>query len=176
MTEPKASSEKALKLRKRVKQKKPEFMRQESWRYIRLKENWRRPHGLDNKVRKRIKGWPARVSSGYRGPKGSRKLHPSGFKEVIVYNSDGLNEIDSQTQAVRISHTVGKRKRAGILAEARKKNIVVLNARSKPTEEKEKESGSESEETSQKEGTMKTEGQEKREEPSEETSKRTDKK
>jgi len=34
------ASEKALKLRSRIKKKKPEFVRQESWRYKRLKKNW----------------------------------------------------------------------------------------------------------------------------------------
>lgn len=139
-------SEKALKLRKRVKAKKPNFVRQESWKYVRLKENWRRPHGLDNKVRKRFKGWPARVSAGYRGPKSARALHPSGFEEVLVYNADGLKEIDSGTQAARIAHTVGQRKRVQILAEARKKKIVVLNQRqAKETTKKEEEPAEEAE-------------------------------
>ena len=132
MTEHKATPAKqALRLRKRTKAKKPNFVRQESWKYIRLKENWRRPHGLDNKVRKRFKGWPARVSAGYRGPKSSRNLHPSGFEEVIVFNVDDLQGIKSETQVARIAHTVGQRKRAQILAEARKKEITILNQREK---------------------------------------------
>jgi len=147
MALPKATaSEKVLKLRKRVKAKKPNFVRQESWKYVRLKENWRRPHGLDNKVRKRFKGWPARVSAGYRGPKNARALHPSGFEEVLVYNADGLKQIDPGTQAARIAHTVGQRKRVQILTEARKKKIVVLNQRQvKETVKKEEEPTEETE-------------------------------
>jgi large subunit ribosomal protein L32e len=152
MTAPKAiTPEKALKLRERVKRKKPEFVRQESWKYIRLKENWRRPRGLDNKVKKRIKGWPPLVSSGYRGPKVSRGLHPSGFEEILVYNTEHLKQINPKIQAVRIAHTVGKRKRVKIITEAKKKKITVLNLKeAREAVEKEKESTEETEKEEEK--------------------------
>ena len=140
------ASEKTLRLRKRIKKRKPKFVRQESWKYIRLKENWRRPRGLDNKVRKRIKGWPPRVSVGYRGPKAARAFHPSGLEEILVYNVEDLTEIDPKTQAARIAHNVGKRKRARILTEAREKKIRVLNiGQAKETAKKEVEPTEEAE-------------------------------
>lgn len=120
-------TEKALELREHVKKNKPKFVRQESWRYKRLKENWRRPRGLDNKMRRKIKGWPPTVNTGYRGPKVSRGLHPSGYREVLLYNLRELKGIDPKTQAIKIAHTVGNRNRAKILAEARKKKITILN-------------------------------------------------
>jgi large subunit ribosomal protein L32e len=130
-------TKKTLKLKRRIRQKKPKFVRSESWRYVRIKENWRRPRGLDHKMRIKYDGWPPSVSVGYRGPKATRGLHPSGYREVLVYNVEGLSGIDTKTQAVRIAHTVGKRKKAGILAEAKKKRIAVLNIKEAvPREEK----------------------------------------
>jgi large subunit ribosomal protein L32e len=132
--------EKALELRELAKKKKPDFVRQENWRYRRVKENWRRPRGLDNKMRRKIKGWPPTVSVGYRGPKVARGLHPSGYNEVLVYNAAGLKKIDPKTQAIRIAHAVGKRNRTKILVEARKRKITILNLReAKEVVEEEKE-------------------------------------
>jgi large subunit ribosomal protein L32e len=119
--------QKALKTRKRVKKKKPNFVRPESWRYLRLKESWRRPRGLDHKVRRKIKGWPPGVSVGYKGPKVARGLHPSGYREVLVYNAKEVASVDPKFEAARIGHTVGKRKRAQIIAEAKEREVTVLN-------------------------------------------------
>lgn len=80
-------------------------------------------------MRRKIKGWPPTVNTGYRGPKAARGLHPSGYQEILVYNVEDLKKVDSKTQAIRIAHTVGKKKRAQILTEARKKRIVILNVK-----------------------------------------------
>jgi len=122
-------SQKALKVRARAKNKKPKFVRAESWKYDRFSVSWRRPRGLDNKIRRKIKGWPAGVSVGYKGPKIARGLHPSGYREVLVYNAQDISTIEPATQAARIAHTVGKRKRALIIAEAKKLNVKILNVK-----------------------------------------------
>jgi large subunit ribosomal protein L32e len=128
MAEKKPSlSREALKLRARAKNKKPKFIRAESWKYDRFSLSWRKPRGLDNKIRRKIKGWPPGPSMGYKGPKIARFLHPSGYREVIVFNVDGLSTIDPNNQAARIAHTVGKRKRALIIAEAKNLDIKILN-------------------------------------------------
>lgn len=122
-----AISRKLLKLRKRAKQKKPEFLRSESWRYSKMSESWRRPRGLDHKMRRKIKGWPPMVSTGYKGPKVARGLHPSGLREVLVHNVEELTLVDPSVQAARIGHTVGKKKRTLIIAAANEKKIRILN-------------------------------------------------
>lgn len=107
--------------------RRPEFMRQESWRYLRLKPNWRRPRGKDSKMRLQIKGWPPLVKIGYRTPREYRGLHPSGYKEALVYRPEDLRGLDPNIHAVRIAGSVGMKKRIMIVEEARKLGLKVLN-------------------------------------------------
>jgi len=126
-TPEKTAVEQALKLRKAVKVRKPSFRRHESWRYSRLKESWRKPRGLDNKMRLKAKGWPKSVNIGYGGPKIARGLHPSGYFEVLVHTPDEVAKVDPKTHAIRIAHNVGTRKRIQIASLAREREIHVLN-------------------------------------------------
>src|SRR5918912_111068 len=95
--------------RKKVAEKRPEFIRQESWRYDRLAVNWRKPKGKDNKMRKQKAGVPAIVKVGYRGPKAARGLHPSGYTDNVVHNVAELAKLDPKKDAARIGRTVGKK-------------------------------------------------------------------
>ena len=140
-------SSKALKVRARARNKKPEFVRQESWRDSKFSLSWRRPRGLDNKVRRKIKGWPASPSTGYKGPKIARGMHPSGYMEVIVNNAEAVAAVDPNTHAIRIAHTVGRKKRAVIIAEAKRLNIKILNVKVTAKEVKPKAETAEAEET-----------------------------
>jgi large subunit ribosomal protein L32e len=130
----------ALAIRTRIKSKKPDFKRQESWRYKRVEKSWRKPRGLDSKMRKKVKGWPKSVNVGYRGPKKLRGLHPSGYAEVLIRTVDDVNKVDPKTQAIRIAHTVGAKKRIEISARATERGIHILNpkqVREEPVEERE---------------------------------------
>jgi len=116
-----------LEIKKKRKKSKPKFIRQESWRYVRIKENWRRPRGLDSKMRLKRKGWPKMPDIGYGSPRLVRGLHPSGFREVLVYNVEQLRSINPDKEAARIAHTVGKKKRIEIIKKAEELGIRVLN-------------------------------------------------
>lgn len=119
----------ALELRKKISQRRPDFVRQESWRYVRLAPSWRKPKGIDNHQRKQKRGWPALVKIGYRGPKIARGFHPSGYTDNLVYNLKDLDRLDPKTDGVRFGHTVGKRKRLEIVAKAKEMKFKVFNAR-----------------------------------------------
>jgi large subunit ribosomal protein L32e len=120
-------NEELLAARKRVAQTRPRFIRQESWRYDRLAENWRKPKGKDNKMRKQKSGMPALVKVGYRSPKAARGLHPSGYRDNLIHNTAELATLDPKVDAARIAHTVGKKKRIEIINKAREHGIKLLN-------------------------------------------------
>ncbi|MEN2974752.1 MAG: 50S ribosomal protein L32e [Candidatus Caldarchaeales archaeon] len=121
-----------------MKNKRPDFARQESWRYVRLKASWRRPRGKDSKMRLQKSGAPQLVKIGYRTPKAYRGLHPSGFKEVVVHRVEDLEDLNPELHAVRISGSVGRMKRLKIMEEAEKKGLKILNPIAIPTPEAEK--------------------------------------
>ncbi|MEN3048103.1 MAG: 50S ribosomal protein L32e [Candidatus Caldarchaeales archaeon] len=111
----------------RARKERPEFPRQESWRYGRLETGWRRPRGKDSKMRLQVRGWPPLVKVGYRSPRRYRGLHPSGFVEVLVHNVGELEGLDPKVHAVRIAGGVGRRKAMEILEAAEARGLRVLN-------------------------------------------------
>ncbi|MGQ0377080.1 MAG: 50S ribosomal protein L32e [Nitrososphaerota archaeon] len=119
-----------LTMREEISKNRPTFVRQESWRYKRLHIQWRKPKGIDNRQRRQEgSSIPALVRVGYRGPKISRGLHPSGYTDNLVYNVNDLGKLNPKTDGVRIGHSVGKKKRTQIIIKAKEKKFKVFNAR-----------------------------------------------
>ena len=124
---PELSENETRLLRQRHKVGKPQFNRQDYHKKKRTPTSWRRPRGGLSKQRRGIKGKGPKVEAGYWTPKAVRGLHPSGFEEVRVENTDDLEGIDGDRQAVRIGSTVGARKRERIEEQAEEADIRVLN-------------------------------------------------
>jgi large subunit ribosomal protein L32e len=118
---------KHLSLRKDIKKRTPEFLREEWFRYKRIPKNWRRPDGITSKMRRHYKYRPSVVRVGFRGPKKVRGLHASGFEEVMVYRPADLESMDPKTQAARIGGSVGTKKRLEIEKKAKELDIRLLN-------------------------------------------------
>ncbi len=124
---PELSEEEERLLAQRERVGKPQFNRQDYHKKKRTPTSWRRPRGGLSKQRRGVKGKGPKVEAGYRTPKSVRGLHPSGFEEVRVENTDDLDDIDGDRQAARIGSTVGARKRERIEEEAEDAGIRVLN-------------------------------------------------
>lgn len=119
--------EEKLRLRKQIKKRTPDFLREEWFRYKRIPKNWRKPDGITSKMRVNLKYRPSQVRIGFRGPKETRGLHPSGFEEVVVNNVNDLEGINPKLQAARIGSTVGTKKRMDIEKRAEELDVRILN-------------------------------------------------
>jgi len=113
---------------------KPKIRHQESWRYARLSESWRKPRGKTSRMRLRRKGWPAIANVGYKGPRESRMVHPSGLRERLIHRPEELAGLSADKEAVRIAATVGERKRVTIVDQAQQLGLRILNLRTRKAE------------------------------------------
>lgn len=115
-----------LEKRKKLKSRKPDFVRQD-FHKKRLKKKWVRPRGLQSKVRLRIKDKPRRISTGWGSPKAVKGLHPSGLREIIVSTISEVENVNKDTEGIVLRRTVGKKKRIEIIKVAIEKGIKILN-------------------------------------------------
>lgn len=120
-------TKKLLELRKKIKKKKPIFVRRDSHKVVRVEPKWRQPRGRHSSVRQKHKGRPKLVSIGFSSPREVRHLHSSGLKKVIVSHSRQLDCLDPLKEGVVISRTVGNIKRKELIKLALAKKLKILN-------------------------------------------------
>jgi len=119
-----------LRIRRKIKREKPDYLRPYWWTKIRLKnriDSWRRPRGIHNKMRKRKKGRPPLVEVGYGSPREVKGLLGNGKRPVIIHNVEELEKIDKEKEIAVIASTVGKRKRLEIIKRAQELGIEIYN-------------------------------------------------
>merc|ERR1712156_379667 len=112
-----------------VKKRTKKFTRHQSDRYNKLSRNWRKPKGIDNRVRRRFKGMYVMPNIGFGSAKNTRHMLPTGFRKVFVHNVKELEVLMMQNKkfCAEIAHGVSAPKRKELVERAQQLAIRVTN-------------------------------------------------
>lgn len=91
---------------------------------------WRKPKGIDNRVRRRFKGQYLMPNIGYGSNSRTRHMLPTGFKKFLVHNVKELEVLLMQNRVYcgEIAHNVSSKKRKEIVERAKQLSIRLTNA------------------------------------------------
>eukprot|EP00178_Gracilaria_changii_P001546 TRINITY_DN120_c0_g1_i1.p1 TRINITY_DN120_c0_g1~~TRINITY_DN120_c0_g1_i1.p1 ORF type:complete len:134 (-),score=26.37 TRINITY_DN120_c0_g1_i1:333-734(-) len=120
---------KSLNTLKLVKKRTRKFKRHQSDTKIRVPESWRRPKGIDSRVRRKWRGKVSMPNIGYGSNKKTRHMLPNGFYKFVVHNVNELELLMMQNRVycAEIASAVSARKRIAILDRAAQLDIRVTN-------------------------------------------------
>eukprot|EP00192_Tetraselmis_astigmatica_P025485 CAMPEP_0117663254 /NCGR_PEP_ID=MMETSP0804-20121206/8504_1 /TAXON_ID=1074897 /ORGANISM="Tetraselmis astigmatica, Strain CCMP880" /LENGTH=134 /DNA_ID=CAMNT_0005470239 /DNA_START=278 /DNA_END=682 /DNA_ORIENTATION=- len=113
-----------------VKKRTKKFIRHQSDRKVSVKPSWRRPKGIDSRVRRKFRGCGINMPNiGYGSNKKTRHLLPNGFFKVVVHNVSDLELLmmHNRTYCAEVAHNVSTLKRKAIVERAQQLNINVTN-------------------------------------------------
>eukprot|EP01133_Synstelium_polycarpum_P013649 gene13649-16072_t len=116
-----------------VKKRTAKFVRFQSDLFLRVGASWRKPRGIDNRVRRRFSGARPMPSIGYGSNKSTRDVCPDGFKRFVIRNVEELQVLLMQNRryAAEIFHGVSAKNRKTIIEKAAELDIKITrpNAR-----------------------------------------------
>ncbi|CRG96583.1 60S ribosomal protein L32, putative [Plasmodium gallinaceum] len=121
------------KVGKIIKKRTKKFTRFQSNRFMRVKPAWRKPRGIDCRVRRRYKGTNLMPSIGYGSNKKTRFLLPNNKYKYIVRNVKEMEPLimNNTKYCVQIAHNVSSKKRKEIIERAKQINVSVINAKAR---------------------------------------------
>ena len=121
--------------RKIVKKKTSSFPRFHSDRWKRVKASWRKPKGIDSRVRRKFKGNILMPSIGYGSNKKTKHMLPDGFYKFQVKNVADLEMLlmHNEKYAAEIASAVSAKNRKEIIERAQQLNVKVVNKSAKHT-------------------------------------------
>jgi large subunit ribosomal protein L32e len=112
-----------------IKKRTKKFVRHQSDRFKSVKANWRKPKGIDNRVRRRYKGQLLMPKIGYGSSNLTKFMIPCGLRKVTISNTKELEMLlmKKDDVAAEIAHNVSSRSRIALLKKARQLSIKVTN-------------------------------------------------
>jgi large subunit ribosomal protein L32e len=121
-----------VKRMKIVKKRTKTFARFETDRHIRMNKSWRKPRGIDCRVRRRYRGTLRMPKCGYGSNQKTIHQLPNHLKKFVVNNASELEVLlmNNDTYCAEIAATVGAKKRIEILKRAKELNVNITNRKS----------------------------------------------
>ena len=68
-----------------IKKRTKKFIQHRSDQCVKIRRNWRKPRGIDNRVRRRFKGQILMPNIAYGSNKKTKHMLPSGFRKFLVH-------------------------------------------------------------------------------------------
>merc|ERR1711953_1560471 len=118
-----------------VRKRNKRFIRHQADRFMRVDASWRKPRGIDSRVRRRFKGQYIMPSIGY-GTKAAdrhRCKDQKNFKKFVVNNVAELEVLmmNNRVLCAEIGHAVSAKKRKTIVERAEQLDVHVTNKNAK---------------------------------------------
>ncbi|XP_041628133.1 60S ribosomal protein L32-like [Vulpes lagopus] len=112
-----------------VKKRTEKFIWHQSDRYVKIKRNWQKPRGIDNRVCRGFKGQILMPNIGYGSHKKTKHMLPRGFRKFLVHNVKELEVLlmCNKSYCAQIAHNVSSKNRKAIVERAAQLAIRVTN-------------------------------------------------
>ncbi|XP_044093575.1 60S ribosomal protein L32-like [Neovison vison] len=112
-----------------IKKRTKKFIQHQSDRYVKIKCNWQKLRGIDNRVRRRLKGQILMPSIGYGSNKKTKHMFPCGFRKFLVHNIKELEVLlmCNKSYHAEIAHNVSSKNCKAIVERASQLAIRVTN-------------------------------------------------
>eukprot|EP00386_Alphamonas_edax_P003179 GDKI01009755.1.p2 GENE.GDKI01009755.1~~GDKI01009755.1.p2 ORF type:complete len:141 (-),score=41.07 GDKI01009755.1:164-565(-) len=120
-----------------VKKRTKTFKRFQSDQFKRLSTKWRKPKGIDSRVRRKFKGNRIMPKIGYGSNKATRDMIPSGFLKFRVTGAADIEMLlmHNRKYAAELASNLSARKRREIIERADQLNVKVINRNARLTTE-----------------------------------------
>ncbi|XP_042845198.1 60S ribosomal protein L32-like, partial [Panthera tigris] len=112
-----------------VKKRTKKLIRHQSDRYVKIKRNWQKPRGIDNRVRRRLKGQILMPNVGYGSNKKTKHMLRCGFRKFLVHNVKDLEVLlmCNKSYCAETAHKVSSKNHKAIVERAAQLAIRVTN-------------------------------------------------
>lgn len=98
-----------------------------------MKPNWRRPRGIDSRIRRQFRGNKPLVKCGYGQNKKTRFVLPNGFKKFLIRNRSDLEVLlmNNRVYCAELAHNLSSKTRKELVKRAAELNVKLTNAKGK---------------------------------------------